>query len=147
MRGSSASLYAPERCRQRRAAAAVEFAVCGTVFVTVVMGIFELGRAYMVQHQLTNAARLGCRIGILDNKATSDVTTAVNNNLNAQGINASQATVSVAVNGSTSEDISASQSQDNITVTITIAASAVTWVPVPRFLSGNLSGQYTLRRE
>jgi Flp pilus assembly protein TadG len=143
MRRSSA----PAPGRRRPAAAAVEFAVCGTAFLTIVMGVFEVGRAYMVQHQLTNAARLGCRIGILDNKATSDVTTAVNNNLTVQGINPSNATVSVAVNGSTSTDVSAAQSQDNITVSITVPTSAITWVPITRYLTGNMAGQYTMRRE
>jgi hypothetical protein len=34
-----------------------------------------------------------------------------------------------------------------ITVVITIPVSRCTWLPGGEFLSGNLSGQYTMRRE
>ena len=45
----------------RRAATAVEFAVVAPVFFLFVLGFIELGRGYMVQHLMTNAARQGCR--------------------------------------------------------------------------------------
>lgn len=147
MKRLAVSMLPAQRAQRRSGTAAVEFAACGTAFVILIMGIFEMGRGFMVNHQLTNAARLGCRIAILDNKANSDVTSAVNANLSAQGINAASAKISIAVNGDSTKDVSSAQSQDNITVTIQIAGSAVSWVPLTKYITGNLSGSYTLRRE
>src|SRR5882757_936386 len=65
--------------RNRRGAAAVEFAIVAPVFFLLVFGMVEYGRMIMVQQVITNAAREGARVGVLDGSALSDVTTAVNN--------------------------------------------------------------------
>src|SRR4051812_47359519 len=74
-------------CRlNRRGAAVVEFAVVSPVFFLLVFGMIEYGRMVMVQQLLTNAAREGARVGVLDNSTASDVTTAVNSYLTAAKI-------------------------------------------------------------
>ena len=128
----------------RRGATTVEFAVTSLVFFTLVLGIVEIGRALMVQHVLTDAARHGCRVGVLDGKATSDVSTAATAVLNAGG--AGSATVTVQVNGVVA-DASTAQSGDEITVLTSVPAGQISWLPGLRYLTGNLTGQYTLRRE
>jgi Flp pilus assembly protein TadG len=129
---------------RRRGAAAVEFAVCGIALVTLILGIFELSRLLMVQHQLTNAARVGCRTGIVPGKSNSDITTAVNNFLTTQSINTD--TVTVQVNDNTG-NVSNANSGDEVTVKVSVAVSTVSWVPVLRYFNGTLTGQYTLSRE
>jgi hypothetical protein len=52
----------------------------------------------------------------------------------------------VQVNGG-SADASTAKAGDKITVSITAPVSSITWLPFTRYLSGNLSGTYTLRRE
>jgi Flp pilus assembly protein TadG len=121
-----------------------EFAVVASVFFLLILGFIELARGLMVAHLLTNAARAGCRTGIIEGKANSDVTTAVSNILTAQGISGDSVTVLV---NDGSGDIVNSKAGDEITVTVSIPTSKVTWLPGGHYLVGNLSGQYTLKRE
>ena len=134
----------PRRPSARPGAAAVEFAAVGSIFFVLVMGIVEVGRALMVQHQLTYAARMGCRVGIIPGKSNADITAATIGALNAQGV--SGESVSVQVNDG-SVDASTAQSGDEITVLVSIPVANVSWVPFPKYVSGSLSGQYTLRHE
>jgi Flp pilus assembly protein TadG len=110
----------------------------------VVLGVIEVGRGLMAIHLLNNAARAGCRVGVIEGKATSDITTAVNNLLSAQGVNGDGVTVQV---NDGSADASTAQAGDEITVVVSIPVSKVSWVPGTSYLQGSLSGQYTLRRE
>jgi Flp pilus assembly protein TadG len=130
--------------RQRPGAACLELAVVAPVFFLIVFGMIEIGRALMVTHLFTHAARQGCRVGVIEGKSTSDIQTAVANALTAQGI--SSDTVTVQVNDG-SADASSAKPGDEITVLVSVPVSSVTWLPGGGFLSGNLSSQYTLRRE
>jgi Flp pilus assembly protein TadG len=129
---------------KRRGASIVEFAVVAPILFVFILGIIEVGRALMATHLLTNAARQGCRAAIVGSTSTSQITTAVVNSLQNQGI--SNDTVNVQVNDGTT-DASTAKSNDEITVTVSVPASKVTWLPSVLFLKGSISGQYTLRRE
>jgi Flp pilus assembly protein TadG len=131
---------------RRFAAAHVEFIPVSLVFFILVLGIFEIGRAFMTQHLLTNAAREGCRIGVLQGRSTAQITTAVNNRLADQGIGGDVA--SVLVNDG-SADASTANSGDEITVKVSVPASKMTWLPFTNYIAGdlNINSQYTLRRE
>lgn len=128
----------------RKGASATEFAFVAIVFFIMVLGIVELGRALMVKHLLTNAARQACRVGVLSGKSSSQISTAAVNALTAQGI--SGESVMVQINDAAA-DASTAQSGDEITVIVTVPAQSVSWVPVTKYVFNNLSGQYTLRRE
>lgn len=147
-RGSSAGVPASARSSEREtgraASTTVEFAVLAPVFFMTVLGMVEVGRGLMVQHLLFNAARQGCRSGILPSNGTTDVTDAVSSTLAPAGITAQ--TVSITVNGASGNPSTAS-SGDDITVQVQVPVSAITWVPVTNYLSGNISAQYTLRKQ
>jgi hypothetical protein len=98
----------------------------------------------MVQHLLTNAARHGCRAGIIEGRSNTDITNAVTSTLKPMGITSD--TVSVQVNDGKA-DASTAVAGGEITVTVSVPVSSVTWVPTSKYLSGSLTGQYTLRRE
>ena len=53
------------RRRGRRGAAIVEFAVVLPLLMLILFGILEYGYLFFVQQTLTNAAREGCRIAVL----------------------------------------------------------------------------------
>jgi Flp pilus assembly protein TadG len=137
-------LFAHNSPGQRYGVAAVEFALIGPVFLLLVFGLIELGRGIMVRHMLTNAARRGCRVAVVEGKANSDVTAAVNSSLSIVGI--SSDTVSISVNDG-SGDVGNANPDDEVTVVVSVPVSAVTWLPGGRYLSGNIAGQYTLRKE
>jgi Flp pilus assembly protein TadG len=128
----------------RRAASALEFAVVAPLFFLLIFGLVEFGRCLMVQHLLTNAARQGCRVAVIEGKTTADVTTTVNNLLSGQGING--ATTTVQVNGATA-DASTAGAGDQINVSVSIPAGATSWVPQAQFCLGTITGTYALRRE
>jgi Flp pilus assembly protein TadG len=134
----------PPTASPRRGAAAVEFAVVAPFFFLVVLGLVELGRGLMVQHQLTNAARQGCRAAIIEGKTTNDASTTVSNLLAGLGI--SGATTNVLVNEQQA-DASTAVAGDEITVKVSVPAGSVSWVPGANFLFGTITGQSTLRRE
>jgi Flp pilus assembly protein TadG len=137
---------APCQPARRTAATSVEFTVCALVFFIMLLGIFEIGRAFMVQHLLTNAAREGCRLGVLQGTSSPQITAAVTNRLAQQGIGGDVA--SVQVNDGSTDAVNA-KSGDEITVKVTVPVSKITWLPFTNYIDGglNLNSQYTLRRE
>jgi len=128
----------------RRGATAVEFALVAPVFFMFILGLIELGRGMMVQSLLENAARAGVRTGIVEGTSTSQITSTVTNMLSSQGISGDTATIEVNDNVA---DASTAQAGDEITVLVSVPVSQITWVPVPTFLHGTISAQYTMRRE
>lgn len=129
----------------RAGAHLVEFALVIPVFFLFVFGLVEFGRGLMVLSLVENAARSSCRVGILQGKQTSDVTAAADTLLKSQGI--SGATTIVMVNGNSSTDVSAAQSADLITVQVSVPIASASWLPGLSFLSGSISGQYSLPHE
>jgi Flp pilus assembly protein TadG len=109
-----------------------------------IFGLIEIGRGFMASHLLTNAARVGCRQGILANQTTDTIATAVNDLLSSQGIKG--ATTMVKVNGVVTE-ASTAISNDDVTVVVSAPVANLTWLPVSYWLRGTIAGQYTLRRE
>jgi Flp pilus assembly protein TadG len=106
--------------------------------------MIEIGRAFMVSHQLAHAARVACRAGAIEGKSSAEVSSMASSTLSAQGI--SGAVIVVKVNGKVA-DSSTTVFGDTITVEATVPVSAVTWLPTGRFLSGQLARQYSMRRE
>lgn len=62
------------RFNDDRGAAAVEFAFIAMIFITLVFGGIELGRAYNAQITLSAAAREGARVMAVQNDLTAAVT-------------------------------------------------------------------------
>ena len=55
----------------QRGATLVEFAICATVFLTVLFAVLEFGRALWVHNALTDAARRGARYAVSHSAADS----------------------------------------------------------------------------
>jgi Flp pilus assembly protein TadG len=133
------------RVGRRAGASAVEFAFAAPVMFVFVLGIVEVGRGIMVQQLLLNAARQGCRTGILPSSGNTEITNAVTNALTPSGI--SSDTITVTVNDNVLDAKNATTGQD-VTVTVAVPVGSVTWVPVSRYLiNGNISAQYTLKKQ
>ena len=128
-------------------ASAVEFAVVAPVFFMIVLGLIEMGRACMVLEQLTEAARRACRVAVVDGTSSATVKQTAVDYLTAVGIQGE--TAGVSINDAPVDTVEAMNmpSYTEITVVITIPVGSCTWLPGGLFLSGTLSGQYTMRRE
>lgn len=135
--------------RSRTGAAMVEMALVLPIFVTVMFGIVELGRAFMVGQLITNAAREGARMSILDGSTNAQVETAVKNFLSsAANASASDVTVTIVVNNPAAGNlVSKAETGNLITVTATVPFTKVSFLP-PMFLGSNsLRGQCTMQHE
>lgn len=56
---------------RRPGAALVEFAIVISLLLLMVFGVIELGRGYFVVHELNDAARQGCRAGVIEGRSTA----------------------------------------------------------------------------
>lgn len=130
----------------RRGATLVEFAVVAPVFFLIVLGLVEVGRACMVTELLTEAARRACRQGVIEGTSSIAIQSAATNFLSSMGINGETANVYVNDTLAGNSNVSAMPAYTEITVVVSVPIADVTWTPI-RFVKGNVTGQYTMRRE
>jgi Flp pilus assembly protein TadG len=124
----------------RSAAAAVEFAIVAPLFVLLVLGMIEFGRALMVQQILTNGAREGARKAVLPGMTDTQVHGIIDDYLKNAGLKGHTRSVTP------STDSAAGATE--ITVTVSVPYGEVTWLPVGRFLKGKtLSASAVMRKE
>ena len=103
--------------------------------------MIEYGRMVMAQQILTNAAREGARVGVLDGSTQSKVNTAVNSYLTAAGITGATTTVSP-------NPPSSAAANELVTVTVSVGFNQISWLPSPLYLKGKtLSFSAVMRRE
>lgn len=70
-----------------------EFAILLPILMGVVIGIFEFGRAWNIDQVLTNAAREGARLAVIQTSSEADVIAAVEEALVNAGLDPSQASI------------------------------------------------------
>lgn len=132
--------------KDRRGTAVVELALVLPVFLLLVFGMIEFGRAVMVQHTLVNASREGARQAVIDGSTVAQVVNRVDTCLKAAAIPG--ATIQYAVNGITVADPSVAEFGEAVTVRISVPYDNVNWIPVPDYLGGTLlSASTVMRRE
>lgn len=125
----------------RRGASAVEFAIVAPIFFMVVLGIIEFGRMAMVQQIITNAAREGARVGILDNSTQATVSAKVQQYLSAASLSSAKVKV-------VPDPPSSAGFDQPVTVTVSIPFDDVSWLPAPFFIKKTvLSAEAVMRRE
>ncbi len=132
--------------RFRCAAATVEFAFVAPIFFIMVLGLIEIGRACMVTELLNEAARRGCRAGVIEGTNSTAIQTAATNYLSGVGINGESANVYVNDTPAGTTNVATMPAYTEITVVVTVPVSDVAWTPL-WFVPGSLTGQYTMRRE
>jgi hypothetical protein len=104
--------------------------------------MYEMGRAVMIKDTLTNAARKGCRTGIMPGKTYQNIVDDINNVLSDNNISTSKATITIQVATYTGSSTTPSWSafttatdnssfspgaQDKVSVQISIHAKDVIW--------------------
>ncbi len=131
------------RRHRRRAAAAVEFAIVAPVFFMLIFGMFEFGRMLMVQQVLTNGARSGSRIAVIDGASSTEVISTVEEYLEGGSINEGDVTITV-----DPSNLAQTDTGDAITVELSVPFEDVSWLPSPWFLEDRtLTAHSTMRRE
>ena len=136
--------------RNRKGAAAVEFAIVAPIFFLLIFGMIEFGRMVMVQQVITNASREGARVAVLDgavrdgSQSSPGVIDSVERYLQNARIDPNDATITVDPYTPSSAGYG-----EPVTVTVAIPFSQVSWLPSPFFLNGdtNLTATTVMRRE
>lgn len=128
----------------RKGAAAVEFALVAPLFLALVFGMIEFGRAIMVQQVVTNAAREGARVAVLDGSTTSEVQEKVSHYLESSSIPMNTAATVI-----TSPDPPSSAGYGQpVSVTVSVPYSNISWLPGASYLGGiTLDATSVMRRE
>lgn len=121
---------------RRRGAAVVEMAVTLPIFLVVLLGILEFGRAMMVQQLLVNGARIGVRKAILDESTNSEVEQLVDDT--CQATVQATVTVTISVNGVPGADLSSANPGDLCQVNLSIPFSSVSLLPAPSWLNSQM---------
>ena len=130
---------------RERGSAMVEAAICIPLLLVLMVGIFEVGRAYETWQVLTNAAREGARMAVTPTGSTADTTALVRAYMsNGQLTKSATATVvineaaSINVNGTL---VSASQ------VTVDYPFEFIMLQPIVRLVSpgATVGGPITMR--
>ena len=143
----------PKQSRQRRGAALVEMALVLPLFVTVVLGIVEFGRAMMVAQMCTNASREGARMAVLDASTNSEVRDAVKEFMSASsGVDSSYVTVAINIepapgNPSPGGDLTKAGPRDLVRVRVSVPFDRVAYVSGEWLAGRNLTAETAMRHE
>lgn len=133
--------------RRRRAAALVEFALISPILLSLLLGIWEIGRVVDCMQVLDNAAREAARKAAVDsivdpvsgqtvNIYATDVTNAAKYYLARQGYNTTnvQVTFQDLTNTGVTDPYQASR-LDHLRITVTIPYADVSWGVATPFMS------------
>jgi Flp pilus assembly protein TadG len=99
----------------------VEFALILPVFMVLVFGTLEFGRAFFDIHLITNAARSGARLGCLPGKVETNVSSTVTSFMTAVGLSGAYTTTTVVKDQTgtvRAGGLAVSQEGDTVTVTV-----------------------------
>lgn len=137
----------------RRGAAMVEMALVLPLFVMIILGIIEFGRAMMVSQLITNAAREGARLAVIDGSSNTSVQSAVQSFLTgALRVSSTDVSVSISItpaagNPDPGNECANAQARDLITVNVQVPYNKVNFIPA-RWLNGkNLVATSAMRHE
>ena len=142
----------PQNNERRSGAVIVETAVMLPILLSVTFGVVEFGRAFMVSNLITNAAREGARLGIIQGVTTAEVKTAVADQVNST-VGASIPTSNVVgditpygVNPDPNDECANCRARDLVEVEVTVPYNDVGYFF--RFLANvDLKGQAAMRHE
>ncbi|GAB5443636.1 MAG: hypothetical protein Fues2KO_39850 [Fuerstiella sp.] len=136
----------------RKGAAMVEMAVCFPIFMLMLLGVIEFGRALMVSQMLTNASREGCREAIIDGATKSSVESDVRQMVvDTVGCDGTDVAINVVVTSESSgaeiANLEDAEQRDLIQIDIMVPFNAISYSG-GRFLNGsNLRGRCAMRKE
>lgn len=131
----------------------VETALVLPIFVLIVLGIVEFGRAFLVANMLAESARHGARIAILPGSTNSSVVTEVKSRVaELASVNSQFVDVDVTVtphpqNTGSNGSLSDAQKRDLVTVVVAVPFSKVNVMPIEWLKSTDLKGSCSMRHE
>ena len=148
----SLQLNCHHRRSSRAGSAMVEMAVCFPVFMLILMGIIEFGRAMSVNQMLNSASRIGCRAAVLDGFSNSSVSSIVKQHVTST-IGCEQSIIAVAITttssrtGSTLSDVSLASTGDMIKLDVSVRFADVSWAVKDWMGGSRICGRCSMQHE
>jgi Flp pilus assembly protein TadG len=125
----------------------VEMAVVLPVFMMLVLGIVEFGRALSVGQMVTNASREACRRSVLDDSESTAIESEIKTFLaGSLDVTTSDVTVECYVNDALA-NVSTAVENDKIRVRVEVDANDVAYFSGKFLLGKTLGGETTMRHE
>ncbi len=112
---------------KRLGATLVEFAVVAPILFFLFVMFVEFGRYIVTLHALEEAARVACRMAVLEESTTEEVEQEATAILETFGINKYETTITPSL-------FTAAPAGEPVSVTIDVDYKDVSWLPAPRFL-------------
>jgi Flp pilus assembly protein TadG len=146
----------PAGCRLgglRSGTALVETALVLPIFVLIVLGIVEFGRAFMVANLLAEAARQGARSAIVPGSENSAIIEEVKSRVSEMAsVSADFVEVEITVtahptNADPQNDLGDTQKRDLVNVSVAVPFSKVNVMPIEWLKTTNLRGSCSMRHE
>ena len=139
----------PVAKKPRSGAAIVEFAVITPVFLLVVLGIIELGRAITVSQLVTNGARDGARSAVVDGSTNNAVKDKVKQFLkDSTGVKTKDVHVKITVDNPDADNkVEDAVAGDACTVEVEISFSKVQYISAVFLKGKKIRSQLTMRHE
>lgn len=148
---SSPSATSP-KVKSRRGSALVEVAVCFPVFLLILIGIIEFGRAMSVNQLLNSAARIGCRAAILDGSTNTAVTNTIKQQVSSTvGCDGSNVAVTITIKsgstGATIASLSSASTSDIIEIDVAVPFANVSWAVTRWLTTASVRGECSMQHE
>lgn len=139
----------------RRGASAVEFALVAPLFLALILGTVEFGRAIMVGQLVTNAAREGARLAIIAGSTNAQVEAAVVDNLqrtlgivdNSVGVSVDFTVDPDAGHPSAGDEVANALSRDICTVEVRVSQELVKYNRLTYLVSSDYVARSSMRHE
>lgn len=131
----------------------VETALVLPIFVMIVLGIVEFGRAFMVANLLAESARHGARIAILPGSTNSNVESEVKSRVSELvRVSSDYVDVDITVtahplNPESNGELEDSLKRDLVTVVVSVPFNKVNVMPIEWLSTTNLKGSCAMRHE
>lgn len=133
----------------------VEMALVLPLFIMLVLGIVEFGRAMMIANLVTNAAREGARMAVLDGSTNVEVTntiqtflkSSISNSLSTSDMPVTITVTPAAGNPDPANNVANALSRDLVTVKVQVPFNKVALIPGKYLAGQQLSGLSAMRHE
>lgn len=137
----------------RQGMAIVEMALVLPLFMLLVLGIVEFGRAMMVSNLITDAAREGARLAASADSTNSEVISLVQDSISETvGIDPGNISISLTVepgphNADPNDNLSYANKRDICRVEVSVPFNKVSFIPGNYLGSKSLTGKSVMRHE
>lgn len=141
------NIFRRSRKTKRRGVATLEFAIVLPIFLLLIIGILEFGRAVMIHQIVTNAAREASRQAIIRGAADKQVLGVVENYLDSASIKSSGRTVEIRDASGGAATLSTINSHETVTIFISVPLDENSFGISNWFINSDITTSVTMRRE